>query len=97
MIELKVLNPVADKKVEKSKLSSRLTDLIGKTIGLYWNGKPGGKVLLEQSAKLLSQRYSGISFKSYIGAGGSLMRQTTVEQADAIARECNAVIGATAD
>jgi len=39
MAELVVLNPVADTKTEKFELASRLTDLSGKTIGLFWNAK----------------------------------------------------------
>jgi hypothetical protein len=96
-MDLQVLNPVANVKRAKVELASRLQGLSGKTIGLYWNGKPGGKILLEYTAELLKQRYSGITFRDYVGAGGAAMRQTTREQADAIANECDALIGATAD
>lgn len=97
MANLEVLNPVADAKPEKVELAPRLTDLTGKTIGLYWNGKSGGDILLEQNAELLKQRYSGVKFRNYMGAVGSIMRHATAEQADAIARECDAVFGSTAD
>ncbi|GAG61421.1 unnamed protein product, partial [marine sediment metagenome] len=50
MVEMGVLNPVADTKTEKFELASRLTDLSGKTIGLFWNAKSGGDILLEQNA-----------------------------------------------
>ena len=97
MIELSVLNPVAEAKREKVELAPRLTDLSGKTIGLLWNAKSGGDVLLEQNAELLKQRYSGIKFKNYLGAVGHIMRHATAEQADTISKECDAVIGSTAD
>lgn len=97
MANLEVLNPVADAKPEKVELAPRLTDLTGKTIGLYWNGKSGGDILLEQNAELLKQRYSGVKFRNYMGAVGSIMRHATAEQADVIARECDAVFGSTAD
>lgn len=97
MANLEVLNPVADAKPEKVELAPRLTDLTGKTIGLYWNGKSGGDILLEQNAELLKQRYSGVKFRNYMGAVGSIMRHATAEQADAIARECDVVFGSTAD
>lgn len=97
MTELVVLNPVADAKTEKMELASRLTDLNGKTIGLFWNAKSGGDVLLEQNAELLKQRYSGIKFRNYLGAEGFVMRHLTAEQAEVIARECDAVIGSTSD
>ena len=97
MIELSVLNPVAEAKTEKVELAPRLTDLSGKTIGLLWNAKSGGDVLLEQNAELLKQRYSGMKFKNYLGVVGQIMRSITAEQADTISKECDAVIGATAD
>jgi len=97
MVEMGVLNPVADTKTEKFELASRLTDLNGKTIGLFWNAKSGGDVLLEQNAELLKQRYSGIKFRNYLGAEGFVMRHLTAEQAEVIARECHAVIGSTSD
>lgn len=97
MANLEVLNPVADAKPEKVELAPRLTDLTGKTIGLYWNGKSGGDILLEQNAELLKQRYSGVKFRNYMGAVGSIMRHATAEQADVIARECDVVFGSTAD
>ena len=97
MIELTILNPVANTKTQKADLTPRLSDLNGKTIGLFWNAKAGGDILLKESAELLEQRYSGIKFKNYLGAVGSLVRYATEEQAEAIAKECDAVIGATAD
>jgi len=97
VIELNVLTQVDDAKPEKVELAPRLTDLSGKTIGLLWNAKSGGDVLLEQNAELLKQRYSGMKFKNYLGAVGHIMRSITAEQADTISKECDAVIGATAD
>jgi len=97
MVELSVLNPVADAKPEKVELAPRLTDLSGKTIGLYWNAKSGGDILLEQNAELLKKRYSGMKFRNYLGAVGMIVRHLTAEQAEAIAKECDAVIGSTAD
>ena len=97
MVELRVLNPVAEAKPEKVELAPRLTDLKGKTIGLYWNAKSGGDILLEQNAELLRQRYSGIKFKNYLGAVGFVVRHATAEQADTMTRECDAVIGTSSD
>jgi len=97
MAELRVLNPVADAKPIKVELAPRLTDLNDKTIGLYWNAKSGGDILLEQNAELLKKRYSGIKFKNYLGAVGFVVRHMPAEQADVIARECDAVIGTTSD
>ena len=101
MVELTVFNPVSQE-AEKTKieLSPRLSDLRGKTIGLFWNGKSGGDIMLGQIKELLNQRYGEINFKNYIGsgitgwAGG---RGLTTEQADAIVKECDALIESTAD
>ncbi len=97
MAELSVLNPVADTKTEKIDLAPRLSDLSGKTIGLYWNGKSGGDVLLEQNMQLLKQRFSGLEIRNYMGAVGTGMRHATAEQVEAMVKECDAVVGATAD
>ena len=97
MANLEVLNPVADTKPEKVELAPKLPDLSGKTIGLFFNQKAGGDILLEQNAELLKQRYSGMKFKNYLGVVGQIMRSITAEQADTISKECDAVIGATAD
>jgi hypothetical protein len=92
MAELIVLNPVA--RVDRPKIPSaaRPADLSGKTIGLFWNGKSGGETLLDQSAVLLKQRYSGLKFRHY---DPSTLK--TAQQYDAMARECDAVIQATGD
>ena len=97
-MELQILNPVADIVTgEKTAVAPRLVSLTGKTIGLYWNGKPGGISLLEHTNKLLKQRYPNTEFRDYVGEVGAAMRQMTAGQAEAISKECNAVIGATAD
>ena len=97
-MELHVLNPVADIETgKKTSAAPRLVSLTGKTIGLYWNGKPGGTSLLEHTTDLLKQRYANIEFRNYVGMVGAAMRQMTSEQADTIAKECDAIIGATAD
>jgi hypothetical protein len=99
MVEMHVLNPVAVTKTESGdvELAPRLTQFKGMTIGLFFNQKAGGDVLLEETAHLLQQRYDGVAFKNYLGAVGHIMRHATPEQADEITRECDAVIAATAD
>jgi hypothetical protein len=39
--------------------------LHGKTIGLAWNGKPGGEEALEEIARLLTERVSDVRFIKY--------------------------------
>ena len=45
---------------EPLKLASRITSLEGKTIGLRWNGKPNGEILLNKVADLLKERVPSI-------------------------------------
>ena len=99
MVEIDVLNPVAVTKAESDdvELAPRLAELKGKTIGLFFNQKAGGDVLLEETAHLLQQRYDSVTFKNYLGAVGHIMRHATPEQADEITKECDAVIASTAD
>ena len=46
---------------EQSAFSSagRSTALTGKTIGLFWNGKPGGDVFLDEVGRQLQSRFEG--------------------------------------
>ncbi len=43
----------------------RPATLHGKTIGLAWNGKPGGDEALEEIARLLAERVGAIRFIRY--------------------------------
>ena len=45
---------------EPLKLAPRITSLEGKTIGLRWNGKPNGEILLNKVADLLKVKVPGI-------------------------------------
>jgi hypothetical protein len=54
-------NPVADVQSEKFEISARLQDFKGKTIGLFWNGKPNGDVFLNEVADQLGKRFAGLN------------------------------------
>ena len=97
MVRLEVKNPVAEQSISKVKLAPRLSDLKGKTIGLYWNMKAGGDVVLDRTLELLSEKYEDLHFKRFNGSVGFSMRHVTPDDADQIATECDAVIGATSD
>lgn len=45
--------------------AARPADLHTATIGLAWNGKPGGDEALEEIARLLSNQMRGVSFIKY--------------------------------
>jgi len=97
MVKMEVLNPVAAKPKKRHNLAPRLGDLRGKTIGLYWNAKPGGDTILERTAQLLKQKIEGIHFKEYTPVGSSATAMATTKDLDTMAKECDAVIGTTAD
>ncbi len=97
MVKLQIVNPQASTVIEAISPANRLSNLTGKTVGLYWNIKAGGDVALERTAELLAQRFPEVEFKQYIGSVGATMRHATAEDADRMARECDAVVGTTAD
>ncbi len=97
MAEIEVLNPVALTQQFKVSPAQRLGDLTGKTVGLYWNTKAGGEVALAYISELLKKRFRDVRFNNYIGAHGAGARHMTAEQAERIARECQAVVASTAD
>ncbi len=97
VVKLQILNPQASTMIESVGAAPRVGDLPGKSIGLWWNMKAGGDVALERTVQLLTERFPGIQFKHYTGSIGALMRHATAEDADRIARECDAVIGTTSD
>jgi hypothetical protein len=97
MVTLEVLNPVAARPKRKFELAPRVSDLTTKTIGLYWNAKPGGNTINERTAELLSQKFKGIHLREYIPVGSSGTAMATAAALDTMAKECDAVIGTTAD
>ena len=96
-MRLEVLNPQAQTVEQTVKPASRLHELKGRRIGLYWNLKAGGDHALTRAAELLSQRFPGVTFSRYWGEVGSLFRMATPEDIQRIASECDAVIGTTSD
>ncbi|MFQ6029407.1 MAG: hypothetical protein ACE5Q6_18170 [Dehalococcoidia bacterium] len=97
MAKLQVLNPQAATAIPSEALATRVSDLAGKTIGLYWNMKAGGDVALEETAHLLGEGFPGTKFRSFVGSVGATMRHATAEDAERVARECDAVVGTTGD
>ncbi len=97
MATLEIMNPVAETRQSRTAAAPRLGTLDGKTIGLFWNMKAGGDIALDAIAEELGKRYSGMSFRHYVGAVGNLVRQATPEQVEQIRAECDAVIGTSSD
>jgi len=100
--ELTIVNPVALQKLETREgerfpSAPRLTTFAGKTVGLYWNGKQQGEHALARTREQLARLYPDVKFREYIGSMGGVLRRASDEQLDQMARECDAVIGTTAD
>ena len=101
-MKLQIMSPAADSVNFKVPPAPRLASLEGKTIGLYNNLTGGGDIAVERVAEHLSRRYPNVKFERYGGnlrpGRPALGRATHIdaEEADRIAREVDAVIGATA-
>ena len=101
-MKLQIMSPAADRVDFKVPPAPRLASLEGKTIGLYNNMTGGADVAVERVAEHLSQRFPNVKFERY---GGDLRSGRPVlsrgvhideEEAARIAREVDAMIGATA-
>jgi hypothetical protein len=96
------MSPAAERVDFKVPPAPRLSNLEGKTIGLYNNMTGGADVAVERVAEHLSQRYSGVKFERYGGPLRAdrpvLSRGVHIDEAEAarIATEVDAMIGATA-
>ena len=73
-------------------LADRLPSLEGRTIGLLWNSKANGDVALRRAGEMIAERVPGVDVRFFNGNTPS--DPAVVDQA---ARECDAVIGCTAD
>jgi hypothetical protein len=90
---LEVLSPRgALEPLPNSPISPRVTDLTGKKIGLYDNGKQGLTAFFDVVQQLLLQRYPTVTIKRYYGA--FLMPD---QQAAQIAAEVDTFILGVAD
>ena len=90
---LKTLSPIAVKAPLRVEPAKRPDSLQGKTIGLLWNGKPGGEIALEFLAELLEKRFPGVKF--WRSTWNSF--PFTGAQHELIIAHCDVAIGATGD
>jgi hypothetical protein len=68
-VTLEVLNPRGEIEPPPTLApSTRVTDLAGKKIGLYWNGKVGTDVFFDTVEKLLKEKFPTIKVLRYTGA-----------------------------
>jgi len=84
-VTLEVLNPRGEIDPPKTLgISPRVSDLAGKTIGLYDNGKDGFAAFLDVTERLLKERYPTITIKRYRGAFdlGDPIAETMAKEVD---------------
>ncbi len=101
-MKLQIMSPAADRVDFKVPPAPRLSSLEGKTIGLYNNMTGGADVAVELAAERISQRYPNVKFERYGGdlrpGRPALSRGNHIDEDEAsrIAKEVDAMIGATA-
>lgn len=86
-VTMEVLNPRGEiDPPQTAGLSPRLTDLAGKTIGLYDNGKEGFTAFLDVTEELLKQRFPTTTIKRYNGAFdlGDRLSSKIAKEVDAV-------------
>ena len=54
---IKVLNPVGNVVTKNAPISARIPTIHGKTVGILWNSKPNGDILLNAVLELLKSKY----------------------------------------
>jgi hypothetical protein len=60
-----IVNPEGAARPQQLTPAPRPLSLTGKTVGLAWNGKPGGDVALQEVADLLAQNTPDVRFIKY--------------------------------
>ena len=95
MYLLEALNPIGQQRglLNAMSISERPDTLSNKTVGLLWSGTHGGDVALRRAGDMIQERFDNVTVNFYTG-GNYPAPPPIVQQA---ARECDVVIGATAD
>jgi hypothetical protein len=75
-----LVNPAGIMKVTPIKMAPRITTLEGKTIGLKWNQKPNGNILLDRIAELLKEKYPTAKIIKFYDVEPSTVPQTANDE-----------------
>ena len=60
-----VISPEGDTENSAFSNAARGGDFSGKKVGLFWNGKPGGNVFLEEVGEQLASRFPGVKLERF--------------------------------
>lgn len=79
--------------------AGRARDLGGKTVGLLWNGKPGGDLLLDEVGQSLCERFLGLDIVKFWETRPATRTAygTSADDLRFVAENADLVIGANAD
>ncbi len=92
-VTFKVLNPRGEIEPPPTLIPTpRVTELAGKRVGLYWNGKGGTAVFFDTVEKLLKEKFPTVMVLRYTGAfdpGDKLAAK--------MAKECDTFIDGVGD
>ena len=84
---LKVLNPRSEIEMALALgVTPRISDIEGKRIGLYWNGKPDGDFFWDTIEGLLKEKYPSVTVLRYNGPGdlGEIMAEKVAKEVDTL-------------
>jgi hypothetical protein len=93
---LEVLDPTAPAEVTEVKANSKIDTPAGKRVGLFWNRKPNGDILLSRFGQLLQDRYPDIKIVRLEGKNDPA-QGAPEEVLNEAAQKCDAVILASGD
>jgi hypothetical protein len=102
MDQLRIVNPIAVPEqstpvADRFPVAPRPATLDGLRVGLFWNGKNHGDVGLARTKEALIKFYDGVRFVEYLGEKGGLNRYASDTQLERMVKECDVVVGTTAD
>lgn len=92
-----VFDPTAKKKISKKVGSRRLTTITGKHIGVIWNGKLGGDILLNRVAELLADQCGASEVERVDDRADKMGVCVDGAVIDRLVKECDAVVLGTGD
>ena len=97
--EWSLLSPVADVEIRQLERAGRNADLNGKTIGLFWNGKPNADLFLDEVAEELRARFEGLKIVRMweVKPETRTALGNSVENLKFMAQNADLIIGASGD
>ncbi len=91
MVKLEIMNPVASTVVRRTPVAVRPPNLDNKKIGLYWNSKGGGDIILRRIGEQIQRRFVGVEVEMVLSSIPG------PKQAVEAAKRFQAVVGSSGD